>query len=333
MRLRNWQKIKSGESKGLHTGGKLSMTKNIGVIWGDAISWTDKPFEKSYQNRDYQEYSEIGRGKNLKLFFAHYKWYREGELEKAFFWNGSEWEKVEDVELDGAFDKFPYNEETEGLKKKLNEHLPVVNDFELEKFCKDKLRSAEEFSELFPDTASEEFLNDMLEEYGRAVVKPRFGHGGKDIHIVSSEDELNLDEDVEYIVQEFVEASEIPLPGVTGEQHDLRIVFVDNEPIYTYVRVPEEEDEVSNVAKEGSITYIDLEDVPDQVMSSAREVSDRLEGYRPCLFSVDFIISEDRTPYILELNSKPGMYFSDSEGEEEYERPGVEALIDALSEL
>lgn len=309
------------------------MKKKIGVIWGDAISWNERPFGKGYQNRDYQEYSEIAREKNVELFYAHYDWYMDGSLKKAFRWDGSEWEKVENVEIDGAFDKFPYSEETESVKKQINSELAVVNDFELEKFCKDKLRSAEEFPDLFPDTASEEFIEDMIEEHGKVVVKPRFGYGGNDIHIVGSDEDLELEEDVEYIVQKFVEASEIPLPGVSGRQHDLRIVFVNNDPVYTYVRVPESDEGVSNVAKDGSIAYINLEDIPEDVMDSAMKVSERLEGYRPCLFSVDFIISEGGRPYILELNSKPGMYFSDSEGEEKYERPGVEALIDALSDL
>ncbi|MFB6174507.1 MAG: RimK family alpha-L-glutamate ligase [Candidatus Nanohalobium sp.] len=309
------------------------MTESIGVIWGDAISKGEKPFSKDYQNRDYQSYSEIAERKGLELFYGHYNWYGDGKLSKAFRWTGTGWELVSDVDLDGAFDKFPFNDETEPVKKALNADLPVVNDFELEKFCKDKLRSAEEFPEMFPDTSSEEFLEDMIEEHGKVVVKPRFGHGGEDVHIIESSEGLELEEDVEYVVQEFVKASEVPLPGVEGEQHDLRIVFVDNEPVYTYVRTPKSEEEVSNVAEDGSITYIDLENVPGEVMSLAREVSERLEGYRPCLFSVDFIISEEDRPYVLELNSKPGMYFSDSEGEEEYERPGVEALIDALTEL
>lgn len=309
------------------------MTENIGVIWGDAVSEGEKPFGKDYQNRDYQSYSEIAERKGLELFYGHYSWYENGELKKAFRWTGSEWEMVSDISLDGAFDKFPFNEETEQVKKTLNSNLPVVNDFELEKFCKDKLRSAEEFPELFPDTASEEFLDDMIEEHGKVVVKPRFGHGGEDVHIVESSEGLELRDEVEYIVQKFVEASEVPLPGVEGKQHDLRIVFVDNKPVYTYVRTPQDEEEVSNVAEDGSITYIDLEDVPEEVMDAANEVSERLEGYRPCLFSVDFIVSEEGRPYVLELNSKPGMYFSDSEGEEEYERPGVEALINALAEL
>jgi len=309
------------------------MTKNIGVIWGDAIGWEERPFGKHYQNRDYQTYSEVGKQKGLELFYAHYSWYRKGKLEKAFFWNGSEWEKIKNVDIDGAFDKFPFNEETEEVKEKLNEELPVVNDFELEKFCKDKLRSAEKFPEFFPSTASQEFLQDMIEEHGKVVVKPRYGHGGENVHIIESKEGLELEDDTEYVVQEFVEASEVPLPGVSGKQHDLRIVFVNNEPVYTYVRTPEEEDGVSNVAKQGSITYIGLEDVPGEVMESAREVSEKLEGYRPCFFSVDFIISKEGRPYILELNSKPGMYFSDGEGREEYERPGIERLVEALSQL
>ncbi len=309
------------------------MSKNIGVIWGDALSDGDKPFSKDYQNRDYQTYSEIAEGKGLELFYGHYRWYKDGKLEKAFRWTGSEWEKVEDIALDGAFDKFPFNDDTEEIKEKLNDDLPVVNDFELEKFCKDKLRSAERLSEYFPDTSSQEFIDDMIDEYGRVVVKPRFGHGGEDVNIVESSEGLELKEDVEYVVQEFVEASEVPIPGVSGKQHDLRVVFVNNEPVYTYVRMPEQEEGVSNVAKQGSITYIDLEDIPEEVMEAAREISEELEGYRPCLFSVDFIISEEGRPYVLELNSKPGMYFSDGEGKEEYERPGIERLIEALSQL
>ena len=309
------------------------MTKKIGVIWGDALSEGLQPFGKDYQNRDYQSYSKIAEKKGLELFFGHYRWYQDGSLDKAFRWTGEEWEMVSDVGLDGAFDKFPFDEETEEVKERLNEDLPVVNNFELEKFCKDKLRSAERLSEYFPDTASQEFLEDMVDQYGRVVVKPRFGHGGEDVNIVESSEGLELKEDVEYVVQEFIEASEVPIPGVSGKQHDLRVVFVNNEPVYTYVRMPEQEKGVSNVAKQGSITYIDLEDVPEKVMEAAREISEELEGYRPCLFSIDFIISEKGRPYVLELNSKPGMYFSDSEGKEEYERPGVEALIDALADL
>jgi glutathione synthase/RimK-type ligase-like ATP-grasp enzyme len=297
------------------------MAKKIAVIWGDALSEGDKPFQKDYQNSDYRIYSEIAEKKSLELLYGHYDWYEDGKLRKAFYWTGNEWEMVFDVSLDGVFDKFPFNEETESVKKALNRDLPVVNDFELEKLCKDKLKSSEEFPEFFPDTTSEEFLEDMIEEYGKVIVKPRYGHGGEDVNIVESSEDLKLKDDVEYVIQKFVKASGVPIPGVEGRQHDLRIVFVNNKPVYTYVRTPKDDDSVSNVAKQGSITYIDLEDVPEKVMNAAREISGRLEGYRPCLFSVDFIVS------------KPGMYFSDSEGKEEYERPGVEALIDALAEL
>lgn len=309
------------------------MSKKIGVIWGDSVSMGEKPFSKDYQNLDYKTYSEIAQSKGIELFFAHYKWYSEGKLEKAFRWTGSKWEKAKPVELDGAFDKFPFNEKTEGIKQEINRELPVVNDFELEKFCKDKLRSAEKLSEYFPETTSQEFLEDMIEEYGRVVVKPRFGHGGENVNIVESREQLDLEDDVEYIVQEFVEASEVPISEVSGKQHDLRVVFVNNEPVYTYIRMPEEEEGVSNVSKQGSIIYIDLEDVPDEVMKASRDVSEYLEGHRPCLFSVDFIVSEEGKSYVLELNSKPGMYFSDSEGKEKYERPAVESLIEALSQL
>lgn len=309
------------------------MSKNIGMIWGNAVSQGNKPFSKDYQNQDYQTYSEIAESKSIELFYGHYSWYENGKLEKAFRWTGTEWEEVHDVELDGAFDKFPFNEETEKVKESLNMDLPVVNDFELEIFCKDKLKSAQRLQDYFPDTSGLGSLDEMLSEFDRVVVKPRFGHGGEDVNIVDSREKLDLDEDIEYIVQEFVEASEVPIPGVSGKQHDLRVVFVNNEAVYTYIRTPEEEEGVSNVAKQGSITYIDLEDVPDEVMSAAREISEELEGYRPCLFSVDFIISKEGRHYVLELNSKPGMYFSDSEGKEKYERPGIESLIEALSQL
>lgn len=307
--------------------------KKIGVIWGDELTGGQKPFDKEYQNKDYRVYSDLAGEKNVKLFYGHYSNYQDGKFAKAFLWNGDKWVIEEEVLLDGAFDKFPYNDETEEIKKELNKELPVINDFQLEKFCKDKLESAEKLSEYFPETRTHDSLEEMLQRHGKVVVKPRYGHGGEEVHIVESVSELEISEDIEYIVQKFVEASQVPIEGVSGEQHDIRIVFVNNEAVYSYVRTPEDEESASNVAKDGSITYVDLLDVPEEIRACAEQVSMELKGYRPCLFSVDLIVSSDGKPYVLELNSKPGMYFSDSEGREEYERPAVESLIKALSQL
>lgn len=310
------------------------MSSKIGVLWDDEVEWErDAPFTEESLNHTYSVFSKIADEKGGGLYLAKYKWYEEGELEKAFHYDGERWEKVENVEIDGVFDKFKFDEDTRELKQKLQVELPILNRFELEEICKDKLMSYKTFENLVPDTreADKETVEEMLEEYGRVILKPQFDFGGRGIKVISSMDEFR--QMPNQLVQRFIDSSHgIPQLGIGGV-HDLRVLVANGEPIGAYVREPNGDGWISNVSLGGSITFIDLEDVPEAAMDVVEEVKDEFDRFDPAYYSVDMIFDEDENPWILEFNSKPGFDFHDDDEIEKHKRPIMEKVVEMLVEM
>lgn len=305
---------------------------NLGVLWGKKIGLDQEtPFNDENSDNDYAKYTEIAEQKGLNLYFSHYKQYNEGELKKAWYWNGEEWTKEENIVIEAVYDKFPYDESSKKVKEKIKENLKILNNPELEKICKDKLRTANIFSDISPETreASEDNIRQMLKEYDKVVLKPVYGYGGKEIKIVDSFDSVSNDLEPEnYIVQQFVKSQGISELGIDGH-HDLRILLIDNEPVYGYVRVPDE-GYISNVGKGGDIIYFDLENIPSEFLEIVDDVRKEFEKFDYCVYSVDMIRSEEDDPFLIELNSKPGITFSEDVANKEYELPTIRKLISNL---
>jgi len=68
------------------------------------------------------------------------------DSQKAYSFDGENWEKLNDVEIDVVFDKYRFDEQTIGLKKEIDDRHPVLNSFEVEQICKDKLLAYEKVS-------------------------------------------------------------------------------------------------------------------------------------------------------------------------------------------
>lgn len=301
----------------------------LGILWGKNLSLDQEtPFEDENSNNDYAKYTEIAEKKDLKLYFSHYKKYNDGELEEAWYWDEENWIKKENVSIDAVYDKFPYDESSKEIKEKIKSDLKILNDPKLEKLCKDKLKTANTFSSISPETreASKTNIQEMLKEYDKVVLKPVYGYGGKEIKVIDNFDSVPSGlEPGSYIVQQFVKSQGISELGIDGH-HDLRILLIDNKPVYGYVRVPDE-GYISNVGKGGDIVYFDLEDIPDEFLDIVEEVKEEFDKFDNCVYSVDMIRSEENNPYLIELNSKPGITFSEDVANKEYEIPTIKQLI------
>lgn len=308
--------------------------KNIGVLWDHEVKWdVDSPFQIKNLGEDYRVYTELAEERGLKLFIANYRWYNDGKLEKAWVYRDG-WQKVKDVALDGVYDKYMFDDETFKLKKEIADTLPVLNDPELERICKDKLETYRMFPEHVPETreASEQNAEEMLEEFEMIVFKPRYGASGEGVEFIHNVEELDEPENSEnFILQRFIETEGFEPAGVEGP-HDLRTHVINGElQEGNYVRVPTEGLK-SNIATGGNQIYIENSQIPEQALEVIEEVSERFSKFHPSIFSVDFMMAEGR-PWMVELNSKPGMYYHYPVKEKEMELPRMKALVDALAEL
>lgn len=306
--------------------------KNIAFLWWEnEVRWGDKrPFgDKEWKNKDYAEYTEMLQKRDIQILCGEYRWYSGGKMEKAFQWNGEEWEKVENIELDGVFDLFRHSKEKYKLKNEMKEEVGIINDPEVAELCQDKLLTYNTFSEYVPETrkATEENVKQMLEEEDKVIVKPRYGSSGEGIEVIEKYTSFNSGEDM--LVQEFIEADDLPDYGIKGP-HDLRILVVNGEPIGSYFRVPDE-GLLSNIALGGSKIYVELDELPEKIFEIVNEVGDKLEKYEPNIYTVDFMFSSGK-PWIVELNSQPGVYYHGEGREKEWERPWMKKIVEAITE-
>ncbi len=306
---------------------------NLASLWDDAVSdWElEEPFSKQQYNKDYEHYSKLAEQKDAKLFLAHYTWYKDGEMQKAFTYENGKWRKVHNIEVDGVWDAFKINEETMRIKKEMKQRHVMINRPDVDKLCKDKLETYEKFSELVPETkkASETNVEEIIERYGRAVVKPRDDWGGEGVQLVENTSEFE-GEPEEWLVQEFVDASEgISQLGVEGI-HDLRALVVNGDVITGFLRQPDE-GFVSNVHQGGSIEVVKVEEFPEEALEKVEKVKEEMSDLEPYLMTVDMIYDSKTEKFrVLELNSKPGMSFYGREDMKKAKSAIAETLYEAF---
>ena len=310
----------------------MSRELNTAFLWDAEVEWDrDDPFGGE-RSKDFAKYTELGHEYGLKLFMAKYKWYRNGELEKAFHWDGEKWRKVHDIEVDVVYDKFKFDNKTRELKQGIFEEVVMVNNPELEEICKDKLETYELFPEMVGETmtATRENAEEMIEKYGKFVFKPRFGFAGKGVEVIEDMMDFQQPENPEnFIVQQFIPTNGYPDWGVEGP-HDLRTIIINGEiQNGNYVRVPDE-GLISNISRGGNQMYIDRSELPEKVVDMIEEVEKEFEEYQPAIFSVDFMFDESLNPWIVELNSKPGTYYHHPVKREEKEVPKIRNILKML---
>ncbi|MFP4116602.1 MAG: RimK family alpha-L-glutamate ligase [Candidatus Aenigmatarchaeota archaeon] len=315
--------------------------RKVAVLWDERyISEDEVLFEDEKLKKTMEYFCKQGERKGLKVYVSHFSSYDKGKLEQAYTFDG-QWKEVKNIEIDLVFDKFYFNEETKELKYRIDEEVGIFNQPEFEEFCKDKFKVYCTFAGYVPKTvrANKNDLDKLLDELitENIVVKPRFGSGGESVKIVSKDKVSKAlegfdDEEIKegnVLLQEFVDSSRgIPSLDVNGV-HDLRIVLVDGKPSYSFVRTPER-GKISNVSRGGNMETVSLENIPEKTMDVVKEIDKVMSDYDDRIYSIDFLFSESGEPFVVELNSKPGIKFN---GEEVTKRKKkfIQDIIQALS--
>lgn len=305
------------------------MSVNIGVLWDYEVDHEGRePMNRDDGNSSYAKFSEIAAENDAEVFMANYKKYRDGKLSEAYRWSGKTWERVKDIELDVIFDKFLFNEDTVPIKKKMQSQLPMLNAFELEETCKDKLLTYQKFPDYVPETALAErrTVERFLEEDGKAILKPRFGSEGMEVKLIDSIKEFEPKDGL--LVQRYVDPSGgTPHFDFEGA-HDFRVMIADSEPMACYYRLNEGSD-LANVSRGGSRKFVEPEEIPENVLQVLENVSEFFSGFEHSIYSVDMMFDAEMNPFIIELSSKPGLVFDDEESKR-YKRPVMEKVVEML---
>ncbi len=278
----------------------------------------------------YTAFAELAQREGVKLYRSSTNWYdkKRARFHLAWHWNGKDWVLTDSIVPDVIYDKSTMNPATLPIKRSLLPWFPMVNHPEFSEHAGSKLavsRAFERFAKpYFVATSQTELKNSVGRVQGHmAVVKPERGNSGEGVLILDKKALLLETHRYPILVQEFVN-SEAGIPGVMTGLHDLRLIFSNNDLVYSYYRTPKKGSYLANLAQGGMQTMVLKEQIPAAVWPIVKTIQDYYANFSEKIYAIDLMFDRNGTPWIVELNTMPGLYPDESE------RPHIEKLYLAI---
>lgn len=210
----------------------------------------------------------------------------------------------------------------------------IINHPDFERLCYNKARVAELFPDFSPKTKAinsyQEFA-ETVSEWGcnpeeKIVVKKNFLSGGRGIYVRPVKDltEFLYENWQDVLVQEFIDSS-VGIPGIVEGLHDIRIVTMNGEPAYSFVRIPPAGSFLANVSQGGSERAVSLDKLPSELLEMVAKINQKFIHYKPSILGADFFNSKDGFK-LIELNAPPAVCDPD-------QSPETRKYIDKLVEF
>jgi len=264
----------------------------------------DYPFTKREYWNSYRELdSEIQKaGGEFYIVRDNSTYLGNGEFSKSWQFKNDDLIETGRIKVDKIYDKGEF--ETDGK-------VDVLNNEFINEVCTNKYKTYQLFEEFCPKTFLVKNENEFLEalKYLRdekKVIKPIDGEEGCDVFIGDDEYLKNCKYKFPMLVQEFLDTSD-GIPGIYKGIHDLRLVFINGEIIYSFYRTPPAGKLLANVAQGGKLILIPKEKIPNQVFKISEIIKKNFQNDYCFGVDIGFVKGE---PKIIELNSRVGLFFS-----------------------
>ncbi|MFA5995239.1 MAG: ATP-grasp domain-containing protein [Patescibacteria group bacterium] len=211
----------------------------------------------------------------------------------------------------------------------------AVNHLELAKICRDKMLTYQLFSKFMAKTLLINAVNwqAVLQQIPseKIVVKPVTGMEGVGI-VVCNKADFNYDDldqtQAPFLVQEFVDSS-AGIPGLLTGKHDLRLYIFNGRAKIAEYRQPKPGSDLANIAQGGSLTILKMSQVPQWALDFVKQIDQHFKQYFPRIYTIDLMYANHR-PYLVELNSRPGLPFKDWGYYDELQNNILDTLLTAL---
>jgi len=294
--------------------------KNFVVLFSGTRLTIGSLFKRAILESVYQNVTRIGKNEGISVFISVPSLVKGAVVKKALTYQRG-WKKVNNVQADYIFDKLTY--ETYGgrrkqIIRKISKNIKVINDPDVSLICDNKFIAYKTFSHVSPqtfDVTKKNFREVVKKIRSRMIVfKPWYGSGGKGIVIKEKSQARPSDIGRQYIAQEYIDTR----GGIKGVSHPntLRFIILNGKTILVTLETAKTGEIVSGNVKAVTIRR---ENIPfGTIKKILNEVDSVFRHYYPRLYSVDFSISK-KDIFIGEINSKPGLFPSEGEKQEDYD--------------
>lgn len=292
------------------------------ILFGRS-KWENKsPFLDCKYQHCYEYLYTLAKETGLDFYRASYQWYDEEKrtFKHAWTFRNGQWVKVNNINPDIIYDKARCRGELNYFKERIKKHFLIANDPGFTLLVNNKLYVSLLFPRFFKPyylVNTEEKLQELANKINgdKIVIKPLNESGGKGVQIIDKSVISSVKIEKEMITQEFIDSSS-GIKNIVSGHHDLRLVFINDTLIYSYVRQPKKGSLLANLAQGGKMFIIQERDLPASVFPIIKEVQKKLSTFCPRIFTIDLIFDKQQRPWIVELNSMPGMYFSSDQKEQ-----------------
>lgn len=262
--------------------------------------FTEKEYWGTYQQLDL----EIQKaGGTLYIVRGNATYLGNGEFSKSWQFKNGDLVETGKIKVDQIYDKGEFK--TDGKVKVLN------NEF-VNEICTNKYKTYQLFKEFCPETflvKNENEFSEALEKLKgeKKVIKPIDGEEGHGVFIGNDEYLKDCKYEFPMLVQEFLDTSD-GIPGIYKGIHDLRLVYINGEIIFSFYRTPPAGKLLANVAQGGKLVLIPREEIPEQVFKITEVIKKNFKNDHCFSVDIGFVKGE---PKIIELNSRVGLLSPD----------------------
>lgn len=307
---------------------------------GDLSPNTTKPFAKGSSseryNLVYSYFLETCQKNGLKAAFAtSADIVGAGKCRNYWLFKNKDWVKIRKCAFSNIiFDKFsPRNKKAKIGRSLLfsSEKVRPFNNPYLFELCFDKQKTYDKlYNFSIPtvtiDGCTRKSINLALKklkskiknhQYKRdftegIIMKDRFGAGGINVHRFKANQNslmvktMQKHKRISFILQPFISFDKGFIYNNSVAPIDIRLIFLRNKIVQTYIRIAKKGDYRCNEHKGGLLKYISKQQIPSKVLNVSKSITNLLNE-KNSLFSLDFIISNTGAVYLLEANAGPGL--------------------------
>ncbi|MDO8240549.1 MAG: ATP-grasp domain-containing protein [Candidatus Moranbacteria bacterium] len=296
--------------------------QKVMILFGKSDWRKAKPFANKDYQYSYEYFYSLCKKNNIQMYRASYQWYDHTNNLFKYAWlyegEGGKWKKVKNIKPALVYDKTKARMEVYHIKELIGQNYPFINDQIFTRLIDDKFTTSlifEKWSKKNWLIQNHADLKKTLPKIttSKVVLKPLMESGGKGVQVLNKKDAASKAQiEGVSLIQDFIDSSN-GVPGVSTAMHDLRVVMINEKIIYAYIREPQAGSYLANLAQGGSLKIVPKEKLPKALLPIINFANNALASFNPRIFSIDFMFDENKKPWVVELNSMPGLFFTPEE--------------------
>lgn len=233
----------------------------------------------------------------------------ENIFKRALFFENNKWTWKKNIRPDFIHDRSLHylKEPNLSIKKVIEKTFPFFNNIELSEIMTNKWTTYKNFKKFSPKLVKITTEADLKKlktlSSSRIILKPIHGSGGMGIKIVDKNAATEMP--YPFLAQELIETTGYK-NWVKGA-HDLRVMMINNTPFHSFLRIPPKGKLIANLSQGGKIKLINPEKLPESIHAILKYTSKKFAKFNRKMYAIDFIFDKNERPWIIELNSRPGI--------------------------